>query len=84
MHTDSYIIMGIGGFFIILSLVIFLWAWRKQRTYGDPLSRHEDLRNFLGYWPELVEPIGLRAGGCVAVLLGVAMIILGIILLFWV
>jgi len=84
MQIDSYIIMGIGGFFIILSLFIFIWAWRKQTRHGDPLSRNEDLRSFLGYWPELVEPIGLRAGGCVAVLLGVAMVILGIILLFWV
>jgi|GEM_PF-2312558 len=84
MQTDSYIIMGIGGFFIILGLLIFLWAWLKQTRRGDVLSRHDDLKSFLGYWPELVEPVGLRAGGCVAVLLGVAMIILGIILLFWV
>jgi len=80
---DSYIIIGIGVFFIILSLIIYLWAWQKQKRYNDPLSRREDLRNFLGYWPEFIEPIGLRAGGCVAVLLGVAMLILGVAFLFW-
>ena len=79
---DSYIIMGIGGFFIVLSLIIFLWAWRKQKTHGDPLSRQEELRSFLGYWPELIEPVGLRAGGCVSIIIGLALFILGIILLF--
>lgn len=78
---DSYIVIGLGGLFVLLSFIIYLWAWGKQKRRGDLLSRQEDLRSFLGYWPELIEPVGLRAGGCVAVLIGLALLILGTLLL---
>ncbi len=83
-NLDSYIIMGIGGLFVFLGLIIMLWARHKQKDYGDVLSRREELRSFLGYWPDLILPSELRVGGWVSVVVGVALIILGIVLLVWV
>jgi len=83
-NLDSYIVMGIGGLFVLLGLIIMLWAKHKQKDYGDVLSRREELRSFLGYWPDLILPSELRVGGWVSVVVGVALIILGIVLLVWV
>ncbi len=83
-NLDSYIIMGIGVLFIFLSLVIILWARHKEKGYGDVLSRREELRSFLGYWPEFILPSELRIGGWVFLAIGVALMVLGIIFLFWV
>lgn len=83
-NLDSYIIMGIGGLFVLLGVIIMLWAKHKQKDYGDVLSRREELRSFLGYWPDLILPSELRVGGWVSVVVGVALIILGIVLLVWV
>ena len=78
---DSYIIIGIGVFFIILGLIVTLWARGKARGYGDILSRREELRSFLGYWPESIDPGALKTGGLLFVVVGVAMMILGAVLL---
>jgi len=83
-NLDSYIVMGIGGLFVLLGVIIMLWAKHKQKDYGDVLSRREELRSFLGYWPDLILPSELRVGGWVSVVVGVALIILGIVLLVWV
>ncbi len=81
-NLDSYIVMGIGGLFILLGLIIILWARHKQKGYGDVLSRREELRSFLGYWPDFILPSELRTGGWVSTVIGAALIILGIVLLF--
>jgi uncharacterized membrane protein len=83
-NLDSYIIIGIGVLFLFLGLIIMLWAKQKAKGYGDVLSRREELRSFLGYWPEFILPRELRAGGWVSIFIGAALIILGIVLLFWV
>lgn len=81
-NLDSYIIMGIGGLFVFLGLIIMLWARHKQKGYGDVLSRREELRSFLGYWPDFILPSELRAGSWVSVAIGVALIVLGVVLLW--
>lgn len=79
--TDSYIIMGMGAFFIILGFSVMLWARGKAKGYGDILSRREELRSFLGYWPEFIDPGALRVGGLMFAAVGVALLILGGVLL---
>ena len=81
-NLDSYIVMGIGGLFVFLGLIIMLWARHKQKGYGDVLSRREELRSFLGYWPDFILPSELRVGGWVSVVVGVALIVLGVVLLW--
>ncbi len=83
-NLDSYIVMGIGALFVFLGLIVLLWARQKAKGYGDVLSRREELRSFLGYWPDFILPSELRTGGWVSIFIGAALIILGIVLLFWV
>jgi len=75
--TDSYIMMGVGGFFFILALISFLWARGEERGMNYGLSGRRDLREFLTRWPTRVEPGALRVGGWIFIATGLVLIILG-------
>ena len=76
-HIDSFIVMGMGGFFILLGIVFFLWARGEERGLNYGLSRRGDLREFLTRWPHRSEPGALRVGGWISIIVGVVLIILG-------
>ena len=78
MHDlDSYIMMGIGGFFLILGVISFLWSRGEERGLDQSLSQRPDLREFLTRWPTRIEPGALRAGGWISSAIGLVLIILG-------
>ena len=78
---DNFIIMGMGGFFLILALIFFLWARSEERGLNYGLSHRRDLREFLTRWPMRVEPGALRVGGWLSVVIGLLLIIIGGLLL---
>jgi len=78
---DNFIIMGMGGFFLILAIIFFLWARGEERGLNYGLSQRRDLREFLTRWPMRVEPGALRVGGWLSVIIGLLLIIIGGLLL---
>jgi hypothetical protein len=74
---DSYIMMGMGGFFLLLSIIAFLRARSEERGLNYSLSQRPDLREFLTRWPMRVEPGALRVGGWILISVGLVLIILG-------
>lgn len=78
---DNFIIMGMGGFFLILALITFLWARGEEKGLNYGLSQRRDLREFLTRWPMRVEPGALRVGGWILIAVGLLLIILGGLLL---
>jgi hypothetical protein len=76
-NLDSYVMMGIGGFFLILGIISFLWARGEERGLNHSLSQRPDLREFLTRWPSRIEPGALRVGGWILVAMGLVLIILG-------
>ncbi|MDR9459534.1 MAG: hypothetical protein RI591_05210 [Dehalococcoidia bacterium] len=78
MHSpDNYIMMGIGGLFLLLGIIAFLWARSEERGLNYDLSQRPDLREFITRWPIRVEPGALRVGGWILMIIGVVLIILG-------
>jgi len=73
---DVYVVLGMGGFFILLGLLFMLWARREERGYYNALSRRRDLREFLTHLPERIEPAALKIGGWIFFADGLALIIL--------
>ena len=69
--------MGIGGFFLILGIISFLWARGEERGLNNSLAQRPDLREFLTRWPSRIEPGALRVGGWILVAVGLVLIILG-------
>ena len=78
---DWFIMMGVGGGFIILGLFGIFWGRHEEKSYFEALTNRPDLREFMSHWPERPQPGALRTGGWIAVILGVLMLVVGII--FW-
>ena len=82
-YNDFWILMGIGGVFILLGLAAIIWGKREEKSYYDSLSTRADLREYLEHWPQRPEPGALKVGGWIAVAIGLLMLALGGGLWLW-
>ena len=78
---DSYIMIGIGGFFLLLSLLAFLFAGSEQRGINNALSHRTDLREFGAGGPLRMGPEAIRIGGRLLFTVGLVILIVGAIFL---
>lgn len=46
-HPDNFVLMVMGGGFIIMGIVMFLWGRQEKKSYYDSLCTRSDLRKFL-------------------------------------
>ncbi len=78
LYQDYFILMGVGGLFIILGLATVIWGKREEKGYYNSLStRPGDLREFLAHWPPRPQPGALKIGGWIAITIGVVMLATG-------
>ncbi len=82
-HGDVFILMGMGGLFILLGLAAVIWGKIEEKGYYDTLSTRTDMREFLEHQPQRSEPGSLKIGGWIAIALGLVMIASGGIFLLW-
>ena len=81
LERDFFILMGVGGLFIILGLATIIWGKREEKGYYNSLSTHAgDIREFLAHWPPRLEPGALKIGGWIAITIGVVMLATGVAL----
>ena len=78
---DWYILMGMGGLFILLGLATIIWGKSEEKSYYDSLSARPDVREFLEHRPQLPQPMALKIGGWIAIAIGLVMIAVGGV--FW-
>jgi len=78
---DWYILLIVGGVFIVLGIMAIIWGIREEKKVFDALSQKPDLREFTLKHIETPQPGALKVGGWIAVGLGVILIVVGII--FW-
>ena len=79
-YQDCFILMGVGGLFIILGLVGIIWGKREEESYDNALSTRRDLREFLEHWPVRPQPGALKVGGLIAITIGLLVLAAGVIL----
>jgi hypothetical protein len=77
---DWYILLIVGGIFIVLGIGAVVWGMREEKKIFEELSKKPDLREFSLKHIETPQPGALKIGGWIAVSLGVLMEIVGIIL----
>ncbi len=83
LYQGFFILMGVGGLFLILGLVTVLWGEREEKSYYNSIStRPGDTREFLEHWPQRHQPSALKIGGWIAIAIGVVMLVVGVA--FWV
>ena len=78
---DWFILMGVGGGFIILGLIGIFWGRHEEKTYFDALASRHDMREFVSHWPERPQPGALRIGGWITIIVGVILLI--VVMIFW-
>ena len=76
---DWYILLIVGGVFIVLGIGAVIWGIREEKKLFEELSKMPDLREFSLEHIE-PQPGALKIGGWIASGLGLIMIIVGIIL----
>ncbi len=77
---DWFILMGVGGFFLLVGILLFLWGRYEEKRIIDALAQKPDLQEFTSgrVGP---QPGSLRFGGWLSIAMGGLMLIIGII--FW-
>ena len=78
---DWYILLIVGGVFVILGILGIIWGIREEKKVFEALSQKPDLREFTLKHIESPQPGALKIGGWIAVGLGVILLVVGAI--FW-
>ncbi len=74
---DWFVLMGMGGLFILLGLGATIWGRREEKSYYNSLSSRTDTREFLEHWPQRPQFGALKIGGRIAMAIGVLIIVMG-------
>ena len=83
LYRDCFIMMGLGGLFIILGLGAIFWGKREARGYYDSLATRTDVREFLEHTPYRPTLGALKVGGWIAISIGLLLIVMGGAFLLW-
>ncbi len=84
LYRDFFILMAVGGLFIILGLASVIWGKKEEKGYYNAIStRAGDIREFLSHWPPRLEPGALKIGGWIAITIGVILLAMGVALWLW-
>ncbi len=83
MINDVAITLIIGGVFVFLGIIGFLWSRREETTYYSSVSEHVDVREFVDHLPGRPEPNALRIGGKISIAVGIVLLLVGIGFYIW-
>jgi hypothetical protein len=82
-QRELFILMGIGGLFIIIGLGAILWGKTEEKRYYNSLTNLPDSREFLEGWPKRPQFGSLQIGGWIAIVMGLLMVIIGCAFSLW-
>ena len=82
-ERDYFILVGVGGLFVILGIASMLWGKREEKSYYDAMASRSDVREFLEHEPERPEPGALKIGGWLAIAIGLLMVVMGSAFWLW-
>jgi hypothetical protein len=82
MSVATYqIILGMGGFFVLLGIIFILWNMReKKRYYNSILLTRRDIEESLTHEPERSWLHAWQIGGRISLIIGIMLLIAGGIL----
>ena len=75
--ADHFILMAMGGLFVILGIASMFWGKGEEKSYYNAMSSRADAREFLEHEPERPEPGALKIGGWIAIAIGLLMLVMG-------
>ena len=81
--SDHFIIMGVGGIFVILGIILILWGKGEEKGYYSSLAGRPDAREFLEHWPQRPRVGAGKIGGWISLSVGLVLVPVGGALWFW-
>lgn len=79
---EYFILMIVGGVFLLLGVGAYFWGSREQKGYDDSLAtRTDDLREFVAHWPPRPQLGAMKVGGKIAIIISLLLLVTGVI--FW-
>ncbi len=76
---DVSLLLVAGGVFILLGIGIILLDRAEKKGYFSSISHHVDTREYLEAWPERPEFGALKLGGWISIIIGIALIVMGLV-----
>ena len=75
------VILGLGGFFVLLGIIFILWNRREKNKYYDSiLLTHRDIKEIITREHERFWLLAWQIGGRVSLIVGIVLLIIGGIL----
>jgi len=75
---DCLILIGVGGLFLVIGILMYIWGKREEESYYRELSKRPgDTREFMEHWPPRPQPGALKIGGVIAIALGGVLLVTG-------
>jgi hypothetical protein len=75
--------MGIGGFFVLLGIILIIMGKSEEKRYYDSLASRHDVREFMEHWPERPRVGSVKIGGWVSLAVGLVTIAISVSLWLW-
>jgi hypothetical protein len=72
-----FILIGLGGLFIVLGIGLIFWGKREEKSYYNAMSTRADVREFLEHEPIRPEPGALKIGGWIFIAVGLVVVVMG-------
>jgi hypothetical protein len=82
MSQVSYqVILGMGGFFVLLGIIFILWNKReKNKYYNSILLTRRDIKETITHEHERFWLQAWKIGGRISLIVGIVLLIIGVIL----
>jgi hypothetical protein len=77
-NHDIIVISIIGGVFLLLGLISFLWSRREEGSWYNSVSTKIDVREFIDRNPGHPEPNSLRTGGKIFMAVGLVILLIAL------
>jgi uncharacterized membrane protein YphA (DoxX/SURF4 family) len=81
LEYDWLIAVVMGAVFILLGLASVFWGRSEEKSYYETISSRVDVREYVEHSPERPEPGGLKAGGWIAIAVGLLLLVFGVLFL---
>jgi uncharacterized membrane protein YphA (DoxX/SURF4 family) len=81
LEYDWLIAVVMGAVFILLGLASVFWGRSEEKSYYETISSRADVREYVERSPERPEPGGLKAGGWIAIAVGLLLLVFGVLFL---
>lgn len=75
--VEEYLLIAIGGFFMLIGVIALVWGAREEKKYYESLVNRHDLREFVNHWPRRPEAGALKLGGLITLIVGGALLVMG-------